>query len=96
MNRAIAATLLAACAGCLAFGQTAEAPQKFEIADIHPSARSAGQRSRSTSVHNDRYVVKDATMVDLVGMAYGFAADKVLSGPNWLEMDRFDVTAKMP
>ncbi len=35
-------------------------------------------------------------MVDLVRTAYGVEADKVLGGPNWLEMDRFDVIAKVP
>jgi len=35
-------------------------------------------------------------MVDLVGMAYGTTPDKVVGGPNWLEMDRFDVIAKVP
>ena len=35
-------------------------------------------------------------MVDLIRMAYGFDADKIPGGPNWLEMDRFDVIAKLP
>jgi len=40
--------------------------------------------------------LKNATMVDLVRIAYGFDTDKVLGGPSWLEMDRFDVVAKVP
>src|SRR5262245_59506577 len=35
-------------------------------------------------------------MVDLIRIAYGFDADKILGGPNWLEYDRFDVIAKTP
>jgi len=35
-------------------------------------------------------------MVDLVSNAYGVSADKVLGGPSWLEMDKFDITAKIP
>ena len=35
-------------------------------------------------------------MVDLIRTAYGFEADKILGGPNWLEMDHFDITAKLP
>ena len=35
-------------------------------------------------------------MVDLIRIAYGFDPDKILGGPNWLEMDRFDVIAKVP
>ena len=30
-------------------------------------------------------------MMELVSNAYGVKADKVIGGPNWLEMDKFDV-----
>jgi len=40
--------------------------------------------------------VRSATMVDLISIAYGLGDDKILAGPNWLEMDRFDVIAKVP
>lgn len=35
-------------------------------------------------------------MVDLIRVAYNVDAEKVFSGPSWLEMDRFDLTAKAP
>ena len=35
-------------------------------------------------------------MVDLISSAYGVDPDKVLSGPNWLELDRFDILATAP
>ncbi len=35
-------------------------------------------------------------MVDLVRTAWGVDADKVVGGPDWLEMDRFDVVTKAP
>ena len=35
-------------------------------------------------------------MVDLIRTAYGIEAERVLGGPNWLEDDTFDVTAKTP
>jgi hypothetical protein len=84
------------CAGWLAFGQTPEAPPKFKFADVHASAKGGNQQVRSGLDHGDRYVVKNASMADLVGIAYGFETDKVWGGPNWLEMDRFDVIAKVP
>jgi uncharacterized protein (TIGR03435 family) len=40
--------------------------------------------------------MKQATMVDLVRIAYGLDADKVVGGPSWVELDRFDVLAKAP
>jgi uncharacterized protein (TIGR03435 family) len=35
-------------------------------------------------------------MVDLIGAAYNVDGDKVLGGPSWLELDRFNVYAKVP
>ena len=35
-------------------------------------------------------------MVDLISTAYGVTPDKVREGPNWLELDRFDIVAKLP
>jgi uncharacterized protein (TIGR03435 family) len=35
-------------------------------------------------------------MVDLIRTAWNMDADKVLGGPNWLELDRFELTAKVP
>lgn len=35
-------------------------------------------------------------MLDLIAAAWGWDAWKIVGGPNWLEMDRFDITAKLP
>jgi len=43
-----------------------------------------------------RYDLRNATIVDLIAKAYDVTADKVLEGPNWLEYDRFDISALMP
>lgn len=48
------------------------------------------------TARNGRWELKNTSMVDLIRLAYGFENDKVLGGPNWLEMDRFDITAKVP
>ena len=39
---------------------------------------------------------KTSRCFELIRIAYGFDADKILGGPSWLEMDRFDITAKLP
>jgi uncharacterized protein (TIGR03435 family) len=88
MRRAVLGLVLAV--GCLT------AQPKFEAADIHPGSKTANVFMRTSPVRNGRYEIKDATIVDLVRLAYGFDADKVVGGPNWLELDRFDVTAKVP
>jgi uncharacterized protein (TIGR03435 family) len=89
------------CMGCAvlltaaAFGQSSEPAPKFELADVHtsPPARNDGLR---TSLRNGQYQFRQATMVDLVRIAYGVDAERVLEGPGWLEYDRFDVIAKGP
>jgi uncharacterized protein (TIGR03435 family) len=96
MKRAIVWTILMSCAGRLAFSQSPETPPRFEIADVHVSARAVNQFVRTGPVRGGRYEVKNATMVDLIRIAYSFDPDKVLGGPSWLEMDRFDVLAKVP
>jgi uncharacterized protein (TIGR03435 family) len=79
-----------------ALGQSAETGPRFEIADVHVSARSSNAFPRGGPARGGRYEVKTATMVDLIRMAYGFDNDRIVGGPNWLEMDRFDVIAKVP
>ncbi len=35
-------------------------------------------------------------MADLISLAYNSNITKVIGGPSWLEMDKFDVTARQP
>lgn len=81
-----------------AFAQSVDsaAGAKFEIADVHVSPKAPNQFVRIAPPRNGRYEIHTATMVDLIRTAYDFDADKILGGPSWLEMDRFDVIAKVP
>src|SRR5215472_15674518 len=79
-----------------AFGQSTD---KFEAADVHVSPHSDNNFNlfmRGPQTRVGRYEIRTATMVDLISTAYGVDADKVYGGPNWLELDRFDVTGKLP
>src|ERR1041385_2249077 len=96
MRQAIKGIILMTCAGWLTFGQSPETQPRFEAADVHVSAKSTNPFPRTGPVRGGRYEVKTATMVDLIRIAYGFDADKILGGPNWLELDRFDVSGKVP
>jgi uncharacterized protein (TIGR03435 family) len=96
MQRTVVWTILMNCAGVAVFSQSTEPPPKFEIADVHVSAKVVNPFIRTQPVRGGRYELKNATMVDLIRIAYGFAANKILGGPHWLEMDRFDVIAKVP
>ncbi len=84
-----------------AFGQTPAAPvaadaPRFEIADVHVSPKALNQFIRTGPPRAGRYEIRTATMWDLVRIAYGFDPDKILEGPSWLEMNRYDVIAKVP
>ncbi len=79
-----------------AFSQSTEPSLKFEAADVHVSPKTRNEYLRGPFRRNGLYELRLANMVDLIRIAYGVEADKVLGGPNWLEMDRFDVTTKLP
>jgi len=95
--RAFAAISLTALLSGAAFSQSTEMP-RFEVADVHVSPHSADPFPylKGPFVRGGRYEVRTATMLDLIATAYGLDGDKVLGGPSWLEMDRFEVLAKMP
>src|SRR5215469_4746135 len=79
-----------------AFGQSTD---KFEAADVHVSPHSDNNFNlfmRGPQTRVGRYEIRTATMVDLISTAYKVDSDKVYGGPNWLELDRYDVTAKLP
>lgn len=96
MKRATLGTVVITCTGWLALGQSADAPPLFEAADVHVSTKIQNPFVRTGPVRGGRYEVKYATLVDLIHLAYGFDNDKILGGPRWLEMDRFDVVGKVP
>src|SRR5262245_21306795 len=94
MKPALIAVLLASASG---FARAQAGPKPaFEAVDVHASVKSALQFVRTGPVRAGRYEVKDATMVDLIRIGYGFDNDKILGGPSWLEMDRFDLAGKVP
>src|SRR5215831_14931896 len=86
----VCSALLAA----VAFGQSDENSAKFELVDVHASPHISQAFVRGPFFGGGRYELRFATMLDLVRMAYNVDPEKVSGGPNWLEMDRFDVFAK--
>jgi uncharacterized protein (TIGR03435 family) len=92
----LAWTGLAALACGLTFGQTAQT-RVFEIADVHVTPKAlANAFMEANPPRNGRYEFHSASMIDLIHLAYEFDNDKILGGPSWLEMDRFEVIAKVP
>jgi uncharacterized protein (TIGR03435 family) len=79
---------------CAVFAQS-EKQATFEIADVHASPRTL-HPARRTGFHAGRFELAMATMTDLVAAAYGVERDNVFGGPDWLDLDRFDVIARAP
>jgi uncharacterized protein (TIGR03435 family) len=80
-----------------AFSQSTDTAPIFEASDIHLTPLSSNNRfMRGPRLLGDRYELKFATMVDLISIAYGIDPERIVGGPNWLEMTRFDVVAKAP
>jgi uncharacterized protein (TIGR03435 family) len=67
----------------------------FGVVDVHPSAATPNPVLRASAPRNGRYEIRRATMIDLIRTAYGVEPDKILGGPHWLELDRFDITAQV-
>jgi len=79
----------------VAFGQ-GEQPPAFDLADVHKSPHVTNPYMRGGILRGVRYDVRQASMVDLIGAAYGVEAEKVQGGPSWLDIERFDIAAKAP
>src|SRR6202142_3751460 len=77
-----------------AIAQTNPAPA-FTVADVHPSPSRLhpGIDGRFTA---DRVMLRDATITDLISMAYHVDPSDILGGPAWLDFDRFDIKEKPP
>jgi uncharacterized protein (TIGR03435 family) len=91
---------LVVCAGVLlsipAFGQSSPASSTFEIADVRVGDRQVNIAVTGNAIRDGRYELHNATMVDLIRIAHGVDAEKVMGGPSWLELDRYTVIAKAP
>jgi uncharacterized protein (TIGR03435 family) len=77
-----------------AFSQAS--PPAFETADIHPSVHVWNPHAQGGLDRGGRAELHQATMLDLITMAYGVDPDTVFGGPAWLDWDRFDVVATTP
>ncbi len=98
MTRAFLCPAVAAVFSAAASPQAAD-PPRFEAADIHVSVPSANIRSnfmQGPFVGGGRFEIRKATMLDLIRLGWSVQPDKIVGGPNWIGLDRFDLLAKAP
>jgi uncharacterized protein (TIGR03435 family) len=48
-----------------------------------------------TNIGNQRFDMRDASILDMISLAYDRENGAVLGGPTWIDFDRFDVIAKI-
>ena len=80
------------------YAQTPAPTPKFDAADISVRTHTGTTNQPVMTggvLRGGRYDLRNATMIDLIGAAYGITdSDLITGGPNWLERDRFDIAAK--
>jgi uncharacterized protein (TIGR03435 family) len=65
----------------------------FEEASVRPNATGRLDAEIGTP-GGDRFTATNATLLDLIGFAYGVEHARLLGGPDWIGVDRFDIAAK--
>jgi uncharacterized protein (TIGR03435 family) len=64
------------------------------IVDVHPSPYRNNINS-NTNISDQRFDMRDATLLNIISMAWGRRSDTVLGGPSWIDFYRFDLAAKI-
>jgi len=72
---------------------TATVPN-FEASDVHTSPHVTFPFMDGGNLHGDRYALRQASLAEMIATAYSLDAANVQGGPSWLEMDRFEISAK--
>ena len=81
-----------------ASAQTVVERPRFEAAAVQRSATTTNPETVISGgvLRGERYQLSKATMLDLIRIAWNVDPKIVLGGPNWLELDRFDIAARAP
>ncbi len=75
-----------------ALGQAPPSAESFQAADVHVSP--AGTARSGAFLPNGKVEFRATPLLRLIAIGYNLPADRIVGGPNWLDADRFDVTAK--
>ncbi|MGD0497348.1 MAG: TIGR03435 family protein [Bryobacteraceae bacterium] len=87
---------LIACAACAALGQTAAPPPAFEVASIKPAApQPMGRMTIRMGGDPGRVDYENVSLRDVLARAYDLKRYQI-SGPVWLDTERYDIVAKVP
>ncbi len=68
--------------------------QDFHSAVVRKSVPVADAAAAFDALHGGQVEIQRASLADLIGLAYGVHSDVVSGGPEWIDWDRFDVSAE--
>ncbi len=83
--------IISVCCGLAAAQQPATSPS-FDAADVHISAPGATEEEGISA--DGRMEFHGATLLRLISFAYGLQPKYILGGPNWIDVERYEVIAK--
>ena len=92
--RAFTGIILSSLLCTAAFAQSTDAAPTFEIGDVHTSPYRAVPFMDGGYLRGDRYVLRQATMVDLTATAYGVGLEKRTSAAKAVKRRPFYGTAE--
>ena len=101
MLRAIMSAGLVVFTSCAAWAQTAENSPAFEVASVKPAAPitgnfiRVGMRGGPGSSDPGQITYTNVTVKNVLMNAYGVKGFQI-SGPGWLDSERYDIVAKVP
>jgi len=101
MLRALMSAGLAVFTSCAALAQTAENSPAFEVASVKPAAPITGNRIQVMmrggpgSPDPGQITYSNVTVKNVLMNAYGVKGFQI-SGPGWLDSERYDIVAKLP
>jgi uncharacterized protein (TIGR03435 family) len=83
---------------CAAFAQTTGATPTFEVASVKPASppnMNGGRGGRGGRGSPGQVMFTNASMTQILMSAYGVKGYQI-SGPSWMETERYDIVAKLP
>jgi len=101
MLRAIMSVGLAVFTSCATLAQTAENSPTFEVASVKPAAPivgnriMVGMRGGPGTPDPGQITYNNVTVKGVLTNAYGVKGFQI-SGPSWLDSERYDIVAKLP
>jgi uncharacterized protein (TIGR03435 family) len=96
MKKIVAGIGAAVLASCGLFGQTATAPPAFEVASVKPAApQQPGRMMVAMGGDPGRVNYTNVSLKNVLMRAYDVKIYQI-TGPSWLDTERYDIVAKVP